>query len=53
MAELIKQNDGIIDFDILINGQKVKDTVEVQEIYIEMEVNRITYSRWWCNRCYQ
>lgn len=42
MAELIKQKDGIIDFDILINGKKIKDTVEVQEIFIEMEVNRIT-----------
>jgi len=42
MAEIIKQTDGIIDFDILINGKKVKDTVEVQEIAIEMEVNRIT-----------
>jgi Rhs element Vgr protein len=42
MTEIIKQTDGIIDFDILINGKKIKDTVEVQEIAIEMEVNRIT-----------
>lgn len=42
MAEIIKQTDGIIDFDILINGKKIKDTVEVQNISIEMEVNRIT-----------
>lgn len=42
MAETIKQNDGIIGFEILVNGKKIKDTVEVQEIQIEMEVNRIT-----------
>lgn len=42
MAEILQQTDGIIDFDILINGKKIKDTVEVQEISIEMEVNRIT-----------
>ncbi|WP_282122154.1 type VI secretion system tip protein VgrG [Algibacter mikhailovii] len=42
MAEILKQADGIIDFDILINGIKIKDTVEVLEIFVEMEVNRIT-----------
>jgi Rhs element Vgr protein len=42
MAEILSQNDGIIDFNILINGEKIKDVVEVQEINIEMEVNRIT-----------
>ncbi len=42
MTEIIQQSDGIIDFDILINGSKIEDTVEVQEITIEMEVNRIT-----------
>jgi Rhs element Vgr protein len=41
MAEFLQQQDGIIDFDIFINGRKIKDTVEVQEIMIEMEVNRI------------
>ena len=41
MAEFLHQQDGIIDFDILLNGSKIKDTVEVQEITIEMEVNRI------------
>ena len=42
MAEILQQTEGIIDFDILINGKKIKDEVEVQEISIEMEVNRIT-----------
>ena len=42
MAEILKQEDGIIDFDILLNGQKIKDVIEVQEIEIEMEVNKIT-----------
>ena len=42
MAEILQQNNEIIDFDILINGNKIKDTIEVQEITIEMEVNRIT-----------
>ena len=42
MAEILQQTDGIIDFDILINGNKIKDNIEVQEISIEMEVNRIT-----------
>ena len=41
MAEFLQQQEGIIDFDIFINGSKIKDTVEVQEIMIEMEVNRI------------
>lgn len=41
MAEFLQQQDGIIDFDIFINGSKIKDTVEVQKIMIEMEVNRI------------
>lgn len=41
MAEFLQQEDGIIDFDIFINGSKIRDTVEVQEISIEMEVNRI------------
>jgi Rhs element Vgr protein len=42
MAEILQHTDGIINFDILINGKKIKDEVEVQEISIEMEVNRIT-----------
>ncbi len=41
MTEFLQQTDGIIDFDILINGSRIKDTVEVIEIFIEMEVNRI------------
>ena len=42
MAEILQQHDGIIGFDILVNGSKIKDTVEVQRISIQMEVNRIT-----------
>lgn len=42
MAEILQPSDGIIDFDILIKGQKIKDTIEVIELQIEMEVNKIT-----------
>lgn len=41
MAEILQQQDGIIGFDILVNGKRIKDTVEVQKISIQMEVNRI------------
>ena len=44
MAEFLQQQEDIIDFDIFINGSKIKDTVEVQEIMIEMEVNRIGFA---------
>ncbi|MDN3663818.1 type VI secretion system tip protein VgrG [Algibacter miyuki] len=42
MTEKLKPTEGIIDFDIFVEGKKIKDTVEVQEITIDMEVNRIT-----------
>ena len=42
MVSFLQQQDGIIDFDIIINGKKIKDTVEVQEIIIDAEANRIT-----------
>jgi len=42
MAKSLQQTDGIISFDVLINGTKIKDTIEVYEIGIEMEVNKIT-----------
>lgn len=41
MATALQQQDGIISFDILINGSKIKDTVEIIEIVVEMEINRI------------
>src|SRR5665648_38486 len=42
MAKVLQQSDGVISFDILINGKKIKDVVEVIEISIQMEVNKIT-----------
>ena len=42
MAELLEYPDGIIAFEIRINGSKMADTIEVQEIEVEMEVNRIS-----------
>ncbi len=42
MTKVLQQSDGLLSFDILINGSKIKDSIEVQEISIEMEVNRIT-----------
>ena len=41
MAKVLQQSDGVISFDILINGSKIKDVVEVIEISIQMEVNKI------------
>ena len=45
MATILQQPDGNISFDILLNGTKIKDAIEVQEIWIEMEVNRIASAR--------
>jgi len=42
MPQVLKQSDGVLTFDILINGAKIKDTVEVIEISIQMELNKIT-----------
>lgn len=42
MPEVLQQSDGVISFDILINGSKIKDVVEVVEISIQSEVNKIT-----------
>lgn len=42
MTKILQQTDGIIDFDILINGNKINNTVKVNELSIEMEVNTIT-----------
>lgn len=41
MAKVLQQQDGVISFDIFINGSKIKDAVEILEISIQMEVNRI------------
>ncbi|HAQ18757.1 MAG TPA: Rhs element Vgr protein [Prolixibacteraceae bacterium] len=41
MAKVLQQSDGVISFDIFINGSKIKDVVEVIEISIQMEVNKI------------
>lgn len=42
MAKLLQQNDGVISFEILVNGSKINDLVEVLEITTQMEVNRIS-----------
>ncbi len=42
MTKVLQQSDELTSFDILINGSKIKDVVEVNEISIEMEANRIT-----------
>lgn len=42
MAQILQPSDGVISYDILINGAKIKDTVEITEISVEMEINRIT-----------
>ena len=42
MPTVFKESDGVLSFDILINGAKIKDTVEIIEISIQMEMNKIT-----------
>ncbi len=42
MAKSLQLPDGIISFEVLINGTRIKDTTEVYEIGIEMEINKIT-----------
>ncbi len=41
MATVLKPTEGYISFDILINGSKIKDDVEIIEVSTQMEVNRI------------
>ena len=41
MAKVLQQSDGVISFDISVDGGKIKDTAEVLEIYTQVEVNRI------------
>jgi len=42
MAKVLKQQDGVVSFDIYINGSKIKDVIEILEISVLMEVNRIS-----------
>jgi Rhs element Vgr protein len=42
MAKVLQQIDGIVSFDIFINGSKIKDVIEIMEISVQMEVNRIS-----------
>jgi len=41
MAKVLQQSDGVISVDIQINGAKIKDIVEILEISIQVEVNKI------------
>ena len=41
MAKVLQEQDGLVNFDILIGGSKIKDVVEVCEICIQREVNRV------------
>ena len=42
MAKEITQKDGNVSYEIRINGSKIKDRVEISEISIHAEINRIT-----------
>ncbi len=42
MAKVLQQQDGVVSFDIFINGSKIKDVIEILEISVQMEVNRIS-----------
>ncbi len=42
MAQTLQVSDELLDFDIMLNGSKIKDTVEVLEIAVDMEINMIT-----------
>lgn len=41
MAKVLQQTDGVISFDIFIEGSKIADTIEIKEISIVKEVNKI------------
>jgi Rhs element Vgr protein len=41
MATILQPSEGILSFEILIGGSKIKDDVEIIEILTQMEVNRI------------
>ncbi|HMB62777.1 MAG TPA: type VI secretion system tip protein VgrG [Eudoraea sp.] len=41
MAKILQEQDGIISFEIKIGGAKIKDVVEVCEISVHREVNKI------------
>ena len=42
MATVLQQSDGLITFDIKIGGTRIPDIIEVQEIQLDMEINRIS-----------
>ena len=44
MVKILQEQDGLLSFDIMLNGSRLKDTVEVCEIFIEREVNRIAFA---------
>lgn len=41
MAKVLKEQDGNVSYEIRINGSKIKDSVEISEISVNTEVNRI------------
>jgi len=41
MAKIVQPTSGLLSFDIMINGSKIKDVIEVNEISIDVAVNRI------------
>ena len=42
MAEILQQPDGVIIVSILAGGNPIQDTVEILEISVQKEINRIT-----------
>ena len=42
MSKTLQQSDGLITFDIKIDGSRISDVIEVQEISIDMQINRIS-----------
>ena len=42
MATVLQQSDGLLSFDIKIEGTRIPDIIEVQEIQLAMEINRIS-----------
>ena len=44
MAKILQEQEGILDFEILVGGAKIKDVVEVCEIFVQREVNKIAFA---------
>ncbi|MEQ3656384.1 MAG: type VI secretion system tip protein VgrG [Dokdonia sp.] len=42
MATVLQLSDELIDFDITLDGSKIKDEIEVLDIAVDMEINQIT-----------